>query len=108
MRIQVRRDSSDLWDINGDNLLLAGEMGYEVNTNLLKIGDGIHSYRQLDYFAGGITGLLVGGSLAKNSDGKVYLEQQFTSDIMLTNVDDGGVSFQSTLVIVTGKQSSCL
>ena len=97
MRIQVRRDDSKLWEINGDNLLLAGEIGYEVDTNLMKVGDGNHSYNELDYFAGGITGLTLDGSLAKNEAGQIYLEQQFTSDIMLTNVDDGGVSFQSTL-----------
>lgn len=30
-------------------ILLKGELGIEIDTNLLKVGDGIHHYNELDY-----------------------------------------------------------
>ena len=48
--IQLRRDRSNSWaTINP--ILAQGEIGYELDTNRFKIGDGLHSWRDLDYFA---------------------------------------------------------
>lgn len=59
-RIQLRRDTSALWEINNP-LLLQGEAGYETDTRYLKVGDGITYWNSLPYFIGmtgpqGLTG----------------------------------------------------
>lgn len=58
-RIQLRRDTSALWEINNP-LLLQGEAGYETDTRYLKVGDGITYWNSLSYFVGmtGPTGLI--------------------------------------------------
>ena len=49
-RIQLRRDSSARWaEINP--ILLEGEVGFETDTRLRKIGDGVHAWNDLDYLA---------------------------------------------------------
>ena len=48
-RIQMRRDSASNWyDINP--VLLSGEIGYEIDTNKMKFGDGVNNWRTLRYF----------------------------------------------------------
>ena len=47
-RIQLRRDSSARWaEINP--ILLEGEVGYEIDTRLRKIGDGVNRWNELEY-----------------------------------------------------------
>lgn len=47
-RIQLRRDSSARWaEINP--ILLEGEVGYEIDTKLRKIGDGVNRWNDLEY-----------------------------------------------------------
>lgn len=47
-RIQLRRDSSARWaEVNP--VLLEGEVGFETDTKLRKIGDGVHRWNELDY-----------------------------------------------------------
>lgn len=47
-RIQLRRDSSARWaEINP--ILLEGEVGFEIDTKLRKIGDGVHRWNELEY-----------------------------------------------------------
>jgi len=48
-KIQIRRGTAALW--NSSNPTLAqGEFGYEIDTNNLKIGDGLIAWNDLDYF----------------------------------------------------------
>jgi len=54
-RIQIRRDISTKWSVNNP-ILLEGEIGYETNTQFLKIGDGTTPWNTLPYWSGGITG----------------------------------------------------
>lgn len=51
-QIQIRRDTSDNWT-NTNPILAQGELGYEVDTNLLKIGDGLTAWTSLPYFSSG-------------------------------------------------------
>lgn len=51
-QIQIRRDTSDNWT-NTNPILAQGELGYEIDTNLLKIGDGLTAWTSLPYFASG-------------------------------------------------------
>lgn len=49
-RIQLRRDSSARWaEVNP--ILLEGEIGFETDTRLRKIGDGVHAWNDLEYLA---------------------------------------------------------
>lgn len=49
-RIQLRRDISTKWtEINP--ILMEGEVGFEIDTKLRKIGDGVTAWNSLDYLA---------------------------------------------------------
>lgn len=47
-RIQLRRDTSNNWT-SVNPVLLKGEIGYETDTNYIKIGDGTTAWRSLAY-----------------------------------------------------------
>ena len=51
MRIQLRRGTSNQW-ITANPILAEGEMGFEIDTSKIKIGNGLKIWTQLDYFAG--------------------------------------------------------
>jgi hypothetical protein len=54
-RIQLRRDTSANW-ASANPILLEGELGYETDTKLRKIGDGVSAWNDLPYLkAEGIT-----------------------------------------------------
>jgi hypothetical protein len=48
-RIVLRQDTSSNWQENNP-LLLSGELGFEINTNQFKIGNGTDSWNSLGYF----------------------------------------------------------
>ena len=48
-KMQIRRDSATNWTSTNPTLS-QGEMGYELNTGKLKIGNGIEAWVDLDYF----------------------------------------------------------
>jgi hypothetical protein len=48
-RIQIRRDFSSNWVLNNP-ILTEGELGYELDTKKLKVGDGIKAWNSLNYF----------------------------------------------------------
>ena len=47
-RIMTKTDSAEAWRVNNP-ILLDGESGYESDTGLQKIGDGIHHWLELTY-----------------------------------------------------------
>ena len=49
-RIQFRRDTSANWTTYNP-VLMEGEVGYETDTKMRKIGDGTHNWNDLDYLA---------------------------------------------------------
>ena len=53
--IQIKRGnrSALITFLKGDNKPKEGEPIFELDTNKLKIGDGIHNYEDLEYVAGG-------------------------------------------------------
>ena len=69
MRIMVRRDTADMWLLNGDNVLLDGEIGYELDSRKMKIGYQSKSYSELPYFAGGIVSVNTTAGLTLSEDG---------------------------------------
>lgn len=50
-RIILRRDTAANWNMNNP-VLLSGEPGYETDTGYLKIGDGVSTWEQLDFYMG--------------------------------------------------------
>jgi archaellin len=58
-RIQLRRDTTANWE-GVDPVLAAGEIGVDLTTGQIKIGDGSASWTELDYYSGSdvdLTGL---------------------------------------------------
>jgi len=53
--LQIRRDTAANWT-SANPVLMAGEWGFEYDTNKLKIGDGATAWINLPYFTGGSTG----------------------------------------------------
>jgi len=69
IQIQYRNDTAANWT-TANPVLLAGEIGYETNTKLLKIGDGTTAWISLAYFpanaaitGGSITGVTINNSV---------------------------------------------
>lgn len=76
-RIQIRRDTSEKWLIN-DPILLEGEFGYETDTALMKIGDGVTPWNSLEYWnPGGGTGGTGGYYVEVQKNGTTVLEEAF-------------------------------
>ena len=65
-RIQLKKDTSEAWRINNP-VLLDGEAGYESDTNLMKVGDGIHRWLELDYINSGATAIASTANYALNA-----------------------------------------
>ena len=65
-RIQLKKDTSEAWRINNP-VLLDGEAGYESDTNLMKVGDGIHRWLELDYTNSGVTAIASTANYAINA-----------------------------------------
>lgn len=51
-RILLRNDTAANWETNKTVVLKKGEVGIEIDTNRMKIGDGITAYGNLKYFGG--------------------------------------------------------
>lgn len=71
LRIQVRRDTAQTWtEVNP--ILAIGEIGYETDTNKLKVGTGLTAWRYLPYIT---TGAIEGGyvSSINGSSGPIGL-----------------------------------
>lgn len=65
-RIRLKTDTSEVWRKNNP-ILLKGEEGYESDTNLAKIGDGIHHWLELDYINSGASAIASTANYALNS-----------------------------------------
>ena len=75
-RMQVRRGNSAEW-VQNDHVLLEGELGWESDTNKLKIGNGINSWNNLPYLTtgsggGGAANTVVDYRSSIESDGYIY------------------------------------
>lgn len=51
-RILLRNDTAANWETNKTTVLKKGEIGIEIDTNKMKIGDGVTAYGNLKYFGG--------------------------------------------------------
>jgi hypothetical protein len=62
VRLQTRFDTAERW-LQENPVLLAGEVGAEIDTARLKVGDGVRAWLALPY---------VGESLSLSVDGGTY------------------------------------
>lgn len=65
-RVRIKTDTSAAWRLNNP-ILLKGEEGYESDTGLSKIGDGVHDWLELDYKNAGATAIASTANYALNS-----------------------------------------
>jgi hypothetical protein len=77
VQIQIRRDTADNW-VEHDPILAQGEFGYEIDTDKIKIGDGIVTWNNLPYHVGDVKSV-------SGKTGHVTLDKQ---DVGLGNVDN--------------------
>jgi hypothetical protein len=61
VQIQLRNDTSTAW-ASGNPILAEGEIGIETDTRLVKLGDGINNWNDLDYGLLGLPDLIDGGT----------------------------------------------
>lgn len=74
-RIQLRHDVKANWDDNSSVVLKAGEVGIEIDTSKMKVGDGAKTWAELKY---------AGGDAAQNFD--VVPENEETDVAAITRV----------------------
>jgi len=79
VRIKIRHDTSTNW-ANINPILALGEIGFESDTNKLKVGNGTSAWNNLDYIAGG------GGEESLNAVDIIYDNSE--SSLESTNVQD--------------------
>jgi len=77
VQIQIRRDTADNWTEN-DPILAQGEFGYEIDTDKIKIGDGVVTWNNLPYHVGDVKSV-------SGKTGHVILDKQ---DVGLGNVNN--------------------
>lgn len=77
VQIQIRRDTADNW-VEHDPILAQGEFGYEIDTDKIKIGDGIVTWNNLPYHVGDVKSV-------SGKTGHVILDKQ---DVGLGDVDN--------------------
>ena len=53
VRIQVRRDTASDWSANNP-VLAEGEIGFELDTARIKVGDGVRNWLNLPYTSGAL------------------------------------------------------
>lgn len=89
-QIQVRRGTASQWT-STNPVLAAGELGFESDTNKLKIGNGSSAWSSLSYIATGSTGTvtsvaagtgLSGGTIT--STGTLSIDTSVTADLTTT------------------------
>ena len=75
--MQQKRGTASQWT-SSNPVLLAGEMGFETDTGLIKIGDGTKTWNNLDY----ITSVEL-GSTSNNSEGLISIENATIIDTVV-------------------------
>ena len=96
-KIQIRRDNTINWS-NINPTLLLGEIGYELDTNKFKIGDGVNSWNTLPYQL---------GQWISDSYGNIsYGENPNENDVIIkNNLKVGGdLSVKGTTTFVNTKE----
>ncbi len=86
-RIQLRRDLSTKW-VEINPILMEGEVGFETDTKLRKIGDGVTAWNNLDYLAAENIVQKAGTSENATISQNFLSKNTFLNRKFLTNVDN--------------------
>lgn len=88
-RVYNRSDTSTNWSDNNP-VLGSGEIGFETDTGLMKIGDGVTAYNALKYYGGS-------GGIAADGSTTTVAQIPFAQGISVENsgiaFNDNGVSY---------------
>lgn len=95
-RIQVRRDIAINWT-NVNPILASGEIGFELDTYKLKIGDGIKDWKTLDYFESGTGG---GGTAGPVTTANTLAGDSDTTVTTKKYVDDAIGALESRITVL--------
>ena len=91
-RIQIRRDQSNVWQARNPTLS-SGELGVELDTLNIKIGNGTSDWISLPYVAGaGSVGLESGDNVSELVNDVGYLTEAEVNNILAGNYPDGNTN----------------
>ena len=93
-KIQIRRGTAAQWTA-ANPILIIGELGFETDTNLIKVGNGSTAWTGLSYFTGatgpaGPAGTTAAGALTGNTLASNVLISSLTSVGALTGLTVSG------------------
>ena len=77
LRVCSIKDTRDNWRTNNP-VLLNGEVGYEIDTRLYKIGDGIHNWIDLPYYGANGIKVLAGENVYLDANTTMLAEEGAT------------------------------
>ena len=97
VKIALRNDTAANWQ-SANPILLKGEVGIEIDTSKIKIGDGTTAWNELTYFGGDISAVLPNYmSKAEYAGTKAgYVKAAETADKLTNAVTINGVSFDGS------------
>lgn len=90
-RVQIRRDTAANWAASNP-VLAQGELGVELGTNRVKLGDGSTVWSSLLYLGGPQTGTLLSKSVAGSADVALSALEAQNSIIVLTGEITGNIA----------------
>ena len=94
-KIQIRRGTAAQWTA-ANPILIIGELGFETDTNLIKVGDGTTAWTSLGYFAGtpgvAAAGTLTGATLAANVLASSLTSVGTLENLTVTNTISGSIN----------------
>ena len=77
VRIQLRRGTVSEWSTTNP-ILAAGEIGFETNTNKIKVGDGTTHWNSLDYITAEADTANLGGQIASDIAAAIQTAEDYT------------------------------
>jgi hypothetical protein len=86
--IQFKRGTSKDWEKNEDLILEAGQPGYNITANKLKIGNGKDKWKDLKYLSGGFSFLNYGSTGSSDSEENFYIKE-YDGDVESDYVIEG-------------------
>jgi hypothetical protein len=103
VRIQIRRGTVSEWS-NANPILAAGEIGFETNTNKIKVGDGTTHWNSLDYITAEADTAHLGGQVASDIAQALTTAENYTDTVVgnltTTNIPEGtGIYFTARRAI---------
>ena len=93
--IQLRRDTATNWTTNNP-ILAIGEAGFETDTKKMKVGDGVNTWTNLEYYKGVATWGQITGTLNNQTDLKNALDAKQGTLTAGDNITISGSTISAT------------